>query len=130
MATWRVSKIRYIDNLRVCRHFHYTLGQIYENIFFKIFKNILQLLMQSVPMTTNIVSSNPAHADVYPIQHYVIKFASDKRQVDGFLCVHRFLPPIKLSAMLYLYDNKCYYYLWLIYWKILVKYCSFSFICS
>jgi hypothetical protein len=26
----------------------------------------------SVPITTKVVSSNPAHGEVYPIQHYVI----------------------------------------------------------
>ena len=40
--------------------------------------------MQSVPITTNVVSSNPVHGEVYLIQHYVIKFFSDLRQVDGF----------------------------------------------
>jgi hypothetical protein len=29
--------------------------------------------MQSVPFTNNVVSSNPAHGEVYSIQHYVIK---------------------------------------------------------
>jgi hypothetical protein len=41
--------------------------------------------MQSVPITTKVVSSNSAHGDVYSIQHYVIKFVSDWRQVGGFL---------------------------------------------
>jgi hypothetical protein len=41
--------------------------------------------MQSVPITTNVVSSNPAHGEVYSIQLYVIKFVSDLRQVGGFL---------------------------------------------
>jgi hypothetical protein len=36
----------------------------------------LQLLVQSIPITTNIVSSNPAHEEVYPIQH-LSKFVSD-----------------------------------------------------
>ena len=36
----------------------------------------LQLRMQSVPITTNVVRSNPTQA----IQHYVIKFVSDLRQ--------------------------------------------------
>ena len=47
----------------------------------------LQLPMQSVPITTNVVSSNSAHGVVYSIQHYVIKFDNDLRQVDGFLRV-------------------------------------------
>ena len=38
-----------------------------------------------MPITTKAVSSNPAHGDVYSIQHYVIKFISDFRQVGGFL---------------------------------------------
>ena len=32
------------------------------------------------------------------VQHYVIKFVSDLRQVGGFLQVLRFPPPIKLTA--------------------------------
>ena len=39
---------------------------------------------QSVPITTKIVNSNLAHGEVYSIQHYVIKFVSDLRQVSGF----------------------------------------------
>jgi hypothetical protein len=31
------------------------------------------------------------------MQHYVIKFVSDLRQVDGFLRLLRFSPPIKLT---------------------------------
>jgi hypothetical protein len=27
-----------------------------------------------MPITTEVVSSNPAHGEVYSIQHYVIKF--------------------------------------------------------
>ena len=41
--------------------------------------------MQSVPVTTNVVSSNTAHGGVYSIQHYVKKFVSDLQQVTGFL---------------------------------------------
>ena len=41
--------------------------------------------MQLVPILTKVVSSNPAHGDVYSIQHYVIEFVSDLRQVGGFL---------------------------------------------
>jgi hypothetical protein len=59
----------------------------------------LQLPVQSVPITTNIVSSNLVHGEVYSIQHYVIKFVSDLRQFGVFLRVLRFPPPIKLTSM-------------------------------
>jgi hypothetical protein len=65
--------------------------------------------IQSVPVTTHVVSSNlaqdlshtyvvssnPSHGNVYSIQHYVIKFVSDLLKVGGFL---RFPLPIKLTA--------------------------------
>jgi hypothetical protein len=47
-------------------------------------KWLLDLPVQSVPITTNVVSSKPAHVEVYSIQHYVIKFVSDLQQVVGF----------------------------------------------
>ena len=47
-------------------------------------ENIIQLLMQSVPITTNFVSLNPAHGEAYSIHHYVIKFVSNLRQVSDF----------------------------------------------
>ena len=46
----------------------------------------------------NVVSSNPAHGGVSSMQHYVIKFVSDLRQVSGFLLVLLFSPPIKLTS--------------------------------
>ena len=49
-------------------------------------------------ITTKVVSSNPAHGEVYSMQHYVIQFVSDFRQVGGFLRVLRFPPPIKLTV--------------------------------
>ena len=58
-----------------------------------------QLPVQSVPITTKIVSSNPVHGEMYSIQYYVIKFVSDLREVGGFL---RFPPPIKLTATIQL----------------------------
>jgi len=33
--------------------------------------------VQSVLITTKVVSSNPAHGEVYSRQHYAIKFVSD-----------------------------------------------------
>jgi len=56
------------------------------------------ILMQSVPITTKVVSSNPAHGEMYLIQHYVIKFVSDLQQVCGFPRELRFPLPIKLTA--------------------------------
>jgi hypothetical protein len=53
------------------------------------------LPVQSVPITTKVVNSNPAHEKVYTIQHYVIKSVSGIRQVASFLGVLRFLPPKK-----------------------------------
>ena len=50
-----------------------------------------------VHITTKVVSSNLAHGEMYSIQHYVIKFVSDLRQVGGFLRVLWFPPPIKLT---------------------------------
>ena len=58
----------------------------------------LQLPMQSVPFATKVVSSNPAHVEVYSIQRYVIKFVSDLQQVGDFLQELWFPPPIKLTA--------------------------------
>jgi hypothetical protein len=57
----------------------------------------LQLPVQSVPFTTKVVSSNPIHGEVYKIQHSVIKFVSDLRQVSAFL---RFPPPMKLTTII------------------------------
>jgi len=54
----------------------------------------LQLSMQSVHITTKVVSSNLDHGKVFSIQHCV----RDLRQVGGFLRVLRFPPPIKLTA--------------------------------
>ena len=56
-------------------------------------KNIYLILKSST-----VVSSNPADGEVYSIQHYVIKFVSDLQQVGSFLVIHRFSPPIKMTA--------------------------------
>ena len=58
----------------------------------------LQLPMQSMPITTKVVSSKPVHDKVYSIQHYVIKFGSDLRQVGGFLPGTPVSSTMKLTA--------------------------------
>ena len=56
----------------------------------------LQPPVQSVPITTKVVSSNPINGDVNSIQHFVMQFVSDVRQVL------QFPPPIKQTATIYL----------------------------
>jgi hypothetical protein len=43
----------------------------------------LRLHMQSMHITTKVVSSNPVHGEVYSIQHYVIKFVSGVYAVNA-----------------------------------------------
>ena len=46
----------------------------------------INLLYQGVVVvTTKLVTSNLGHGKVYSIQHYVMKFVGDLRQVSGFL---------------------------------------------
>jgi hypothetical protein len=55
-------------------------------VFNATFYNISVIsFVQSVPITSKVASSNPVHGEVYSIQHYVIKFVGDLRQVGGFL---------------------------------------------
>ena len=70
---------------------------IYAHFIFYMLFIVLYMYVQSVPITTKVVSSNPAHSEVHLIQHYVIKFVSDLQQVGGFLWVLWFPPPIKLT---------------------------------
>jgi len=49
-----------------------------------VWKLAFELSVQSVPIATNVSSSNLAHGEVYSIQHYVIKLASDLRHDGGF----------------------------------------------
>ena len=53
--------------------------------------------MQSLPITTNVVSLNPS-GKVYSIQHYVIDFVSDLLEVSGFFRILQFHPSIKLTT--------------------------------
>ena len=59
---------------------------------------IVQLPVQSVPITTTVESLNTVHGEVYPIQQYVIKFASYLQQVGVFLRVIRFPSPMQLTV--------------------------------
>ena len=59
-----------------------------------------QLPLPSVPITTNVVNSIPAEGEMYSLQQYKIHFVSDLWQVDGFLMVLRFPPPIKQTTVI------------------------------
>jgi hypothetical protein len=60
-----------------------------------VFGFTLQLPVQSVPITTKVVSSNPAHGEVYSKQLSLINCVGDLQQDGGFLHLP---PPIKLTA--------------------------------
>ena len=59
---------------------------------------IYNYLYNQYPSTTNVVLSHPVHGEVHSIQHKVIKFVSDMRQVGSFSGYIRFPQPIKLIA--------------------------------
>jgi len=46
---------------------------------------LLQRALQSVTITTNVMSLNPIHGEVYLMQIVVIKFVIDLLQVSDFL---------------------------------------------
>ena len=78
-------------HILVCEHLHNNRGRRGRDPW----QLDLELPVQLVPITTNVVSSNSAHGEMYSLQYYVIKFVSDLRQVGGFL---RFPSSIKLTA--------------------------------
>ena len=49
----------------------------------------LQLPVQSLSITTKVVSLNPSHGKVYSIQRYVIKFVSDIFLVTPFYSTNK-----------------------------------------
>jgi hypothetical protein len=56
---------------------------LYEMLALKFGSVDLQIHVQSVAITSEVMSSNPAHGEVFSIQQFVIKFGSDLRQVGG-----------------------------------------------
>ena len=46
---------------------------------------VLQIPVQLVPITINVASSNHAHGEVNSINHWLIKFDTELRQVGVFL---------------------------------------------
>ena len=75
--------------------------------------NILMLILITLFICSNQNNVNSAlheplyilwlaHGEVYSMQHYVMIFVSDIRQVCGFLVILRCLPPIKLIVTILL----------------------------
>ena len=106
---------------------HWWISWFWRNSNLKVVRSIEWLLCPLLTIkswswsyvvgftTTCVVSayhhyscSNPDHGEAYSIQHYVIKFVSDLRQVGGFLRENRFPPPMKLSVTIWLK----YYWKW------------------
>jgi hypothetical protein len=77
-------KLAQIPCISIYSHFE---GDVVVLIVWKL---DLQLPMQSVPITINVVSKNPTQA----IKYHVIKFVSDLRQVCGFL---RLCNPVQIE---------------------------------
>ena len=48
-------------------------------------------------ITTKAMRLNPAHGEIYSIQHYVVNVVSDLRQISGFIRVLRFSFTIKID---------------------------------
>ena len=69
---------------------------------------IYRLPVLSVPITTNVASSNPAHGEVYSIQHYVIKFVSGRSVVfSGYCDVRHFTSSLVSLCLIFISsDNK------------------------
>ena len=88
-----IGHIIFINRLNLLKHVEAVVVMIMI-----IWQLDLQLSVQAVPIITKVVSSNPVHGEVCSIQHYMIKFVSDLRQVSGFLQVLRFPPPIKTDC--------------------------------
>ena len=67
------------------------------SISLKFIVHLWNLPMQSVHITTAVVSSNLDQGEVYNI---ISQFVSDLQQVGSFLWILRFPPTIKLTAMI------------------------------
>ena len=88
----------------VCKQLIYSRARLSRTRISRILRE-LEIQIKSVgssfdvnSFTTEVVSSNPVHGEVYSIQHYVMKFVGVLWQVSGFLRVLGFPPLIKLIA--------------------------------
>ena len=77
------------------------VANLFNLLVQQFFVSVIQACA-NIDITTNIVGFESRSGGVYSIQHYVITFLSDLRQISGFLWVLRFPPPIKLTATIQL----------------------------
>jgi hypothetical protein len=94
------KKISQLKNLILTRYL-YTVKPVYKGHSSSEPENVCNQCLH-VAITNKVVSLNPVHGELYSIQHYVIKFVSDLRQVCGFLGVPRFPPPVKVTTTIYM----------------------------
>ena len=82
----RTTKITIVNHVRISCNVSFTANITMKGVFVAgiAWQFDLQLYVQSVPITTKVVSSDHAHSEVHSIQHYVNKFVSDLRQVRWF----------------------------------------------
>jgi hypothetical protein len=80
----------------MCRPYIVIFIQSYVNI--KLHVSTLRTDLWNQFLSPLMLS---VHGEVYSVQHYVITFVSDLRQISGFLWVLWLPPPIKLPAMLW-----------------------------
>jgi hypothetical protein len=66
------------QTLKIIRIFYSKSNAAYRHFV----SGRIMMLNATVPITTMVVSLNHAHGEVYLIQHYVIKYVSDLRQVS------------------------------------------------
>ena len=83
-----------------------TLSWLWNNkSLFLLYDAVYLVVNSKYQFYTNGVSSDHAQGEVHLVPHYVIKFASDLRQVSGLSPVLRFTPPIKLIAPRYIWNS-------------------------
>ena len=90
-----IIRDRFLNN-RVNIFFHFirvTLRYLYNDFKGRRDRMVVDFTttvhVQSVFIINKIVSSNPAHCQVYLIKHYMIKFVNDLRLVGCFLRGHQ-----------------------------------------
>jgi hypothetical protein len=76
-----------------CFDRYIVCGEDYTNIR----ETIVETIIKKDDTQLTVILQVLAHGEVYSIQHYVIKFVSELRQVSGFLW---FPPSIKLNVMI------------------------------